>query len=89
MDYWRANKSADANTGDQKVFYAYDERMKLHEDYDDHPECPARIESIYEHLSENGYLDGVTKLEVVESEVTKREDGSAKYDVIEAVHTRE
>ena len=87
MDYWRANKSAVANAGDNKVFYAYDARMKKHTDYDDHPECPMRIESIYKYLNKNEYLKNLTKLEVVESEVTKREDGSTKYPAIEAVHT--
>ena len=30
----------------------------------------------------------MTKLEVVESEITKGEDGTTKYSAIEAVHTR-
>ena len=88
MDYWRANKSAEANAGDNKVFYAYDARMKKHTDHSDHPECPMRIESIYKYLNSHGHLDKVTKLEVVESVVRKSKSGEKLYPALEAVHTR-
>ena len=64
----------------------YDERMLLHTDYDDHPECPMRISSIHDHLQKVGLLEQMTKLEAVESEVTVEEDGKCRYPALAAVH---
>ena len=86
-EYWKAQRQSTANAGDAKCFYAYDERMLEHKKTGGHPECPARIESIYGYLKENGFLDKASQLEVVESEVHICEDGTSRYPAIERVMT--
>lgn len=68
MTWWKAQRSKEPNSGDHNCFYIYDERMLLHTDYDDHPECPLRIKSIFEYLKANGFTKEMTKLNIVESE---------------------
>ena len=89
MDWWKAQRAQEANAGNRNCFYVYDERMLLHTDYADHPECPMRISSIHDHLQKVGLLDQMTKLEIVESEVKVQEDGTSTYPAIAAVHAEE
>ena len=63
----------------------YDERMLSHEDYAGHAEQPLRISSIYDHLKSKGLLDQMMQLDIVESEVKFRDDGSVEYPALEKV----
>ena len=89
MDYWKLQKAKNSKPGTRKLFYVYDDKMLLHQDFGFHPECPFRIESIYKYLKNNGYLDQVTKLKVVESKVGAKPPFGASYAAFETVHTRD
>ena len=73
---------------DDECFYIYDERMLLHDDKADFPECPLRIKAIHDYLEEHYLLEGMTRLDIVESEIIER-DGKNLYPMLETVHTRE
>lgn len=61
----------------------------LHTDYSNHPECPMRIKSIYDYLKDNGYLEEMTELEIVESITEIDENGKCRYPAFREVHTQQ
>ena len=62
--------------------------MLLHDDKANFPECPLRIKSIHDYLKAHYLLEGMTKLEIEESEILEV-DGKNIYPMLETVHTRE
>ena len=46
-----------------------------------------RIESIHTYLQENGFLEDMNALQIVESQIDVQEDGTNRYPTIEGVHS--
>lgn len=60
----------------KRTGFVYDERYLLHSTFENHPECPARLQAIYRNLKETGLLDKLISIKAV----------AANQRWIEAVH---